>query len=225
MDESLLPLHRRMDALQHVPSFAYEKEAAELINRDLYYTRCSIGDFCGLAHLLARRAALLFYSGAIFKYAWSIYTYRGLSCTDNDFNDRVVKAVGITVVGFYGYLEFKCVKWLILPWQQRTTQFTICFLPCWNVSYWVWVSFNHSMSLLSQVTLQANAHLAGNMIACHHATPHENFCALILTIGMVLIFMLTIISAIQTVPFHWSWMKKVTRLLREMNTATVGGRQ
>lgn len=208
-----------MSALGHIPSFAHEDKAAKLINHNLDFTMCSIPDFCGPSHRLARWAALLLYSGVIFEYGWSAHIYWGHSCTDDNFKDLVAKAVGITVAGICGYLEFKCMKYMILPWQQNARGFKLFFLPCWHVPYGVWLLFNQSLSLLSQVTLQANAHLAGSMLACHHKTGVENFCSLILTVGMVLICVMPVISMIVASPFPWVWDEKGNKKRQKVSWA------
>jgi len=146
---------------------------------------------------------LLLYSGVMFEYGWSIHIYWGRSCTGDKYDDLVAKAVGITVAGICGFLEFKCMRYLILPWQLKARKFKLFFLPCWHAPYEVWLLFNQSLSFLSQLTLQANAHLAGSMLACRHTTPSENFCWILLTIGMGLILVLPVISVTATLPFPW----------------------
>jgi len=112
-------LEDRVIALFDVPCRAYADQAAEHIGLPYDHTRCSIADFCARSHVLARRGALLLYGGVIFEFAWSTYTYWGRSCTEDSFTDWIAKAVGITSVVTLAVLEFRCMKWVILPWQKK----------------------------------------------------------------------------------------------------------
>jgi len=181
-----------------IPKFAYTNEADELSRQEESDVgHRSIADYCGPAHLLARQGALLLYAGIIFQWFWSFWQYQGRLCTDNTFDDWTAKSVGLMIALILAPIEFCCMRWVILPWQQKVKKFTVCGI---KMNYWPWLIGSHLLSFVSQVSLQANAHLAGSMLACNHQSDKEVLCALIQSIFVALLCIRPVMTAIYSWP-------------------------
>mmetsp|Transcript_5477 Transcript_5477/g.13692 ORF Transcript_5477/g.13692 Transcript_5477/m.13692 type:complete len:460 (-) Transcript_5477:116-1495(-) len=188
------------DFKEHFPDIAYTAKAAQLFNMRYGFQLCGIADYCGPAHRLARFGTLLLYCGLLFEFFWPYWLYSKTDCSEPP-NDVLAKLVAGCICCVNVLLEWRCLQFVFLPWQDKAKGFKLMLGI--GANYYTWILFHIGLTLVSEASVLANAHLAGSTLGWVKCT--DTSSANWLLFGFILTMVLPVNTTLYQYPAPWEY--------------------